>query len=243
MDACLADANCLACLQGDDTKCVGNALGALNTCLDSKCKNECVGTCNDGGTNYSGADACDKCQTAEFGANGCCANEATACGNNADCVDLNACLGACTAGDQGCVDDCAAKYPNGIDDFNGIIACTFGDGATTPGACGTVCSNPNSNACNDGGTEYGAANEANCGKCQDAEIAPSGCCEGTANACGDNAACVSLLNCVNQCADNACVQACGNKNPNGIDDFNNFIGCLFGPADGEVGSCGTVCNY
>jgi hypothetical protein len=241
MDACLADANCLACLQGDDEKCTGPVLDKLNACADTKCKNECTGSCNDGGTNYSGANACDTCQNTEFGANGCCGSEAAACSNNADCVAINECLTPCQ-GDQSCIDACAAKHAKGVDAFNALITCTFGDGTTTDGACGIVCGS-NSASCNDGGTNYGAANNNNCSTCQDSETTAGGCCESEANGCGNNNACISLVNCVNGCSDNACVQKCGDANPGGIDDFNAFVGCLFGAQNGQVGSCGTVCNF
>jgi hypothetical protein len=136
-EACAADANCLACLQGDDTKCVGTALGNLNTCLDTKCKTQCTGTCNDGGTEYTGATACTTCQDTELAAAGCCGGEATKCGGNAQCVALNTCLGSCA--DQACVDKCAAASPNGIADYNALVDCLFGDGVSTTGSCGTVC--------------------------------------------------------------------------------------------------------
>ena len=39
--ACLGDAACSACLQGDDSKCSGSALSALNACTSAKCSTAC----------------------------------------------------------------------------------------------------------------------------------------------------------------------------------------------------------
>jgi hypothetical protein len=165
--------------------------------------------------------------------------EATACQGNADCVALNTCIGMCA--DQACANACAMKSPNGIADFNALVDCTFGDGTTTVGACGTACSGP-SPACTDGGTNYGAASKATCTTCQNTEFAAGGCCATEATTCGGNADCVALNTCISMCADQACANTCATKSPNGIADFNALVTCAFGDGTTTFGSCGTVCQ-
>ncbi len=96
--------------------------------------------CNDGGTSFGSpsAQACDDCQTAAFG--GCCYRQANICSGSQDCLDLNTCYNACsTSSDPNCYDNCDTQYPNGVDDLAELIYCSFGDGSTFPGACGTAC--------------------------------------------------------------------------------------------------------
>ena len=61
----------------------------------------------------------DACQGAEVAAGGCCEASASTCGNNPDCVSVNDCVGACN-GDQTCIDNCGATYPNGVADYNAL---------------------------------------------------------------------------------------------------------------------------
>jgi hypothetical protein len=238
MEACLKDTNCLACLQGDDAKCTGPVLDKLNSCLDTKCKDECSGTCNDGGGEYGSGDfACDSCQDKELTTGGCCAAEATKCTNNKACTDLNACLGKCTT--QACTEQCAKQFPNGVNDLNALLDCTFGDGTTTAGACGIACGGKSA-ACTDGGKEYGSGPAA-CEKCEDTEMANNGCCVYEADACLNNKACVDLNTCLSKCTTQACTEQCAKQFPNGVGHFNDLVDCLYGPDAKSVGACGTVC--
>jgi hypothetical protein len=239
MEACLKDANCLACLQGDDAKCTGPVLDKLNTCLDTKCKDVCAGTCNDGGAEYgSGSFACDSCQDKELTTGGCCAAEAAKCSSNKACTDLNTCLGKCTT--EACIDQCNKQFPNGVNDLNAVLDCTFGDGATTAGACGIACGGKSA-ACTDGGKEHGSG-AAGCDKCQDVEMGNNGCCAYEAAACGTNKACVDLNTCLGKCTTDACIDQCAAQFPNGIGHYNDLVVCLFGSDAQSVGACGTVCQ-
>lgn len=93
--------------------------------------------------------------------------------------------------------------------------------------------------CTDGGAEFSGANA--CMDCQAVENAANGCCGNESAACGGNSECVALNNCVAQCTDQMCADNCGASHPNGIADFNAFVGCIFGP-DGMSGACGIACG-
>jgi hypothetical protein len=76
-----------------------------------------------------------------------------------------------------------------------------------------------------------------CQGCQECATAPGGTCEASLGVCAANQACVDLVNCVNGCkGDQVCGQACGDSNPNGVEDFNAFASCVFEDA------CPNDCN-
>lgn len=188
--------------------------------------------CDDGGTRYAD---CDTCQNDELELGGCCEAELTACAGNPDCVSLNQCIQTC-GGDDACIQGCAADFQGGIVDLTALADCLFGDDTPqNPGACGLACT-ATPGSCTDGGTDH-----ASCEDCQDVEFAAGGCCVTEFDACAANAACIALNNCINACADDACVQTCFDDNPAGVNTFTTLITCGFGDDTGSVGACGTVC--
>ncbi|MEJ7730523.1 MAG: hypothetical protein WKG00_15040 [Polyangiaceae bacterium] len=186
--------------------------------------------CDDGGTRYAD---CDACQNAEITtAGGCCEAPYDTCLGSPDCVAFAMCAQACE--NDACVQECANAYPNGVNLYLDVIDCMFGaQTPQDPGACGLVCVDDAS--CTDGGTDH-----ASCDDCQNAELSAGGCCEAEATTCAGNADCVAINTCLQPCADDACVDACFNANPNGVADFTALVECTFG--DGATpGACGTVC--
>ncbi|MCB9586970.1 MAG: hypothetical protein H6718_16345, partial [Polyangiaceae bacterium] len=90
-------------------------------------------SCTDGGTEFSGANACGNC--INNASVGCCSAESDACDANAECVALVSCVNGCS--DQTCTDNCGTAHPSGIPDYNPLVDCLFG--STDAGACGTAC--------------------------------------------------------------------------------------------------------
>ncbi|MEB2312776.1 MAG: S1 family peptidase [Sorangiineae bacterium] len=65
-----------------------------------------------------------------------------------------------------------------------------------------------------------------------------GHCLNTINSCEGNPACKSLLTCVDQCSDSACLEACKAANPGGADDYSlvEYCSCQSCPTD-----CSSMC--
>jgi len=212
----------LDCVFGDQTPQDPGACGLV--CVDDP------DSCTDGGTEHA---SCDDCQTTELAAGGCCEAQTTACAGNADCVALNTCLQPCA--DDACVDACFTANPNGVNDFNALAECAFGDGITL-GACGSVCV---AASCDDGGGEF-----ATCDDCQMTETDIGGCCEAPGTTCFANVACTDLIDCFAACAPNDmnCANQCQVTYAAGLNDLIALSDCLFGDGTvGAVGSCGVAC--
>lgn len=63
LSACVGDSGCLACLQGDESKCSGSKYNALGSCLSGSCKSACdSGSGGSGGSGgSSSSDLPEKC--------------------------------------------------------------------------------------------------------------------------------------------------------------------------------------
>jgi hypothetical protein len=100
---------------------------------------------------------------------------------------------------------------------------------------------PELGVCVDQG-DCGNGGSGTCTACQDAALASGGCCGGLWAQCDSGSSCGKLLNCLGACADNddACSQACGSANRDGIPAVNTLTTCLFGDEDQEyLGACGS----
>lgn len=102
--------------------------------------NDCSGATVEG--------ACDQCIL-----DACCA-DALACGNDADCVTLENCVGNCS--DSDCVQGCAnSSSSSAIDVYNTLITCATDH-------CKSACSE-GTDAGTGGGSDVGAPNDGNTG--------------------------------------------------------------------------------
>ncbi len=70
-----------------------------------------------------------------------------------------------------------------------------------------------------------AADETNCGSCATGECALT-VCANELQACGNNAECLSVADCIEACADEACVEQCGNAYAGGVEDYAMVTACL-----------------
>jgi hypothetical protein len=96
--SCVDDANCLACLQGDDGKCQGTRFTNLNSCVNKSCQSECSdggGSAGSGGSSGGGPDQSefqDKCSKGAAVLCFCIDDPTDSC--------MNAAYSACMSGDD-----------------------------------------------------------------------------------------------------------------------------------------------
>lgn len=117
---------------------------AIVACLDDGGGQGCAGDHPDGLWDYSGLATCRQnhcaaeCGIAEAECgqiiptpascteevNAACCAETAKCGENDACVALiYQCLDENDCGDQACLDDCYAAFPDGVDDFEAMAGC------------------------------------------------------------------------------------------------------------------------
>jgi hypothetical protein len=70
-----------------------------------------------------------------------------------------------------------------------------------------------------------------CDACVSESQLPGGACEALTTACGQNADCVSLANCLYDCADNSCADMCIATYPAGEADYFALYDCVFTTCD------------
>lgn len=160
----------------------------------------------------TGDAACDTCLDAS-----CCAQNA-ACVTNADCTALVACGDACR--DDACIAACLSAHPTGAKLLEGLSTCVE---TSCTAACGGPSAPPPGGACGF------ASGDASCDSCLD-----TSCC-GDANACLSDGDCVSLLDCVDGCADSACMTACEAAHPSGMKKIDALSTCA-------TTTCGAACG-
>jgi hypothetical protein len=174
-----------------------------------------------GGSGGSGAGGALTCQNGlSDSACGTCA-KTNCCSEAETCFADTACLACLTGDGSQCTGDKIAALDTCLND-----------------GCATACAPPPE--CTDGGSPYTGAKA--CDDCVSAVQKAGGCCDSEIGTCGDNADCSALIDCINPCANSACVQACAAKFPNGVGDYVAATDCIFGDdTAGSVGACGTVC--
>ena len=84
-----------------------------------------------------------------------------------------------------------------------------------------------------------------CDLCQ--QVAQSGSCSGSIDACFNDAACSKLADCLNNCpsGDAACYQGCANTNSAGLAKYNAIFDCTCGECDTECAAecAGPTCGF
>jgi len=65
-----------------------------------------------------------------------------------------------------------------------------------------------------------------CDQCQQAAVSGQGACVNAVNACLNDASCSALVDCINGCTDNACVQTCANQHASAIGLYNAIGTCV-----------------
>jgi len=98
---------------------------------------------------------------------------------------------------------------------------TGGEGGGSGGSTGTGGFSGGTGGGDTGGSGGGTPPDA-CEACINAN------CSSQAQACGMNQSCAALIECAFSCSDEACVDNCANSYPEGIDDANNYLNCVFG---------------
>lgn len=126
-DACVALLDCAKSCAPDDQACINdcamqNPTGIAQAqgfygssgCVQEKCPGEC-GMGSSDCTLETGNAGCDQCLRTQ------CTGSCSTCSANPDCVALVACAAACDPNDIGCAVQCAADYPNGVQDAGPLI--------------------------------------------------------------------------------------------------------------------------
>ncbi|HVY46456.1 MAG TPA: trypsin-like serine protease, partial [Minicystis sp.] len=75
------------------------------------------------------------------------------------------------------------------------------------------------------GSGMGGSSGGDCTTCAD-DAQNGGACSAQTQACGNNPDCANLVNCLNGCSDQNCVNQCASQYQNGINDYNNLINCV-----------------
>lgn len=65
-----------------------------------------------------------------------------------------------------------------------------------------------------------------CDQCAQSSTSQGGACENAWNACTNDADCVALVQCLNNCGPQSCVDACVQNNPNGVDLYSATLQCI-----------------
>lgn len=142
--------------------------------------------------------ACEACQNMQ------CCTTADNCGENGECLAIQACLDAGTD-----LSACYDQHPDGVWDFSGVVICRKNHCAEECGIAAAEC----------GGI---VPTPASC-----LPAIKRACCAQTTT-CGENDDCVALIyQCFdeNQCANQACLDDCYAQYPNGVADFEAMADC------------------
>lgn len=108
-------------------------------------------------------------------------------------------VGVTSFGDQGCAQYGVSGRVQAV--YDSFIAPFIGAGPSTPPPTG------------------------DCNSCFDASMQQGGACAGALAACQQSPACLDLANCVNACADDACVNGCAQQFAGGVDALNAVLSC------------------
>jgi len=135
------------------------------------------------------------------------------CANNPDCLALYGCNFDCPQGqgNEACIQDCLAAFPDGISDAVLANNCAAGP---CEGSCPQV------------GDPLTPCEECTYSTCPDAM-----------NACLSNVACLDLYACLAERGPNdlSCHQGCYNAHPDGIEDLEGVLDCTSGPCAAPCG--------
>lgn len=79
-----------------------------------------------------------------------------------------------------------------------------------------------------------------CGSCQQQATSVGGACYSQIQTCQGNNDCVTLINCLQNCSDDTCSQACASASQAGVSDYTAVTDCLCGTGCGT--ECATECG-
>ncbi len=121
-----------------------------------------------------------------------------------------------------------------MNDPDGIVwSCTIQPPASSAGGSGggTAGSGGGDIGGSGGGTAgSGGGGGDECEGCIEAQ------CMSEAQACGTNGQCASLLDCIFECEDDACMESCASTYPEGVEPLNAYLGCV-------QSKCGAACGF
>lgn len=108
------------------------------------------------------------------------------------------------------------------------------DEDAAPGAADANVNNPNPP---DANVSASACDMGTCQECQQCSMqTAAGTCMDEASACAGNQQCIDLINCLNGCTDQPCVDNCAATYPNGVDPYITLASCVI------CDDCYTVCD-
>lgn len=172
-----------------------------------------------------------------------CLSDSDCCSNV--CYPNQVCAGACFDNGAACTGNaecCAGQCSDG--------ACCVPDGnscGTDADCCSGSCVAGSCQAAADGGAGSGACdNSGNCGDDQSGctACALAGACAAANDACANGQDCLSFVDCVGSCQDQACFDGCAAVYPSGAASYNALITCVYCqecPVDCDPESLGVAC--
>jgi hypothetical protein len=203
-------------LGGEDDRLRPNADGDADSDADADADADADGDAD-------GGDACWDCGEQS------CGTQLGTCMDNAECVALGDCGGACE--DDACYETCEQNHPNGTTDLFAYYDCL-------DTRCTVECGGAEPEEGVD--PEAGGAEDPGGGQVDPADPCQA-CvqdwCAGPDQTCVQNAACLAIFDCGDTCApeDEGCFYACEDDNPAGRDDYFALIDCVYYECPGECG--------
>jgi hypothetical protein len=191
-------------------------------CAEGEDPMSCPADCEDGPEPPDLAD----CLNAE------CPDEMAACLGDESCMQALECLQGCPAGDQGCLFDCSQVGGFSMPAIN-LGICGQSSGCFDGGP-----------ACGDGVCDWDAGEDGgNCPvDCGGEPPTGEGCiweeCGPEVGACMANPACGALIECVQDCESNGCVQGCANEAGEEAVGLYNQAGDCYDENCADEGFCG-----
>lgn len=167
---------------------------------------------------------CVDCQAEVASQGGACYSVAIACSNDTACTALLTCIDGCTK--STCIDSCRSSNAAGVTDYEAFSNCL----------CSPPCKSLCSSACiGIGNDDAGSA----CTSCQLKATTSGGACFTQASSCNSSSACVTLLDCLDNCpaGDTPCQTTCnGAASDAGLSGVGAVDTCLCTPS-----ACASAC--
>lgn len=185
-----------------------------------------VASCGGGGDNdvTSGTNSeCKSCLDTK------CKTQVDQCNANSECVALSNCLKSCKSND--CMQKCLMDHQDGYPYLQSLSSCAAQN-------CANECKEDKDKGTPDTG-DNGGNTSGNTGGNTGGDNSCKTCmqtkCSSQLNQCAANPECVALIQCIDPCNDDACVQNCAQQHPNGVSDVNNIVQCVQTNCSAECG--------